>query len=88
MHAPLVVRISVYQGHLHGGFKEAKALACAVAERWYMAPGVQRVSVNENGIRGMLFLPPGEHGFRVISYALTELTKGSQAKQPANKNHS
>lgn len=66
VHTPMVIHISVYQGHMHEGFKEAKALACAVAERWYMAPGVQRVSISENGIIGTLFLPPGPGPFPAL----------------------
>ena len=44
-------------------FKDTRALACAVAERWYMAPGVQRVGITTNGLKGTLFLPPGRPVF-------------------------
>lgn len=54
---PLVVNISVYSGH--DGFRDKKPLASAITERWYMAPGVKRIEVNENGVRGTLFIPPG-----------------------------
>ena len=27
--------------------------------RHYMAPGVQRIEIRENGVRGTLFIPPG-----------------------------
>ncbi|XP_036375548.1 peroxisomal succinyl-coenzyme A thioesterase-like [Megalops cyprinoides] len=60
---PMVVQISVYRGHISHGFRETPALACAVAERWYMAPGVCRVDVREKGVRGTLFLPPGPGPF-------------------------
>ncbi|XP_061085512.1 peroxisomal succinyl-coenzyme A thioesterase-like [Conger conger] len=60
---PMLVHISVYCGHISQGFRETKALACAVAERWYMAPGVRRVEVTEGGVRGTLFLPPGSGPF-------------------------
>ncbi|XP_076120682.1 acyl-CoA thioesterase 19 [Alosa pseudoharengus] len=63
VHTPLVVHLSVYRDHMHEGFKDTKALACAVAERWYMAPGVQKVCITENGISGTLFLPPGPGPF-------------------------
>nr|NP_001020658.2 acyl-CoA thioesterase 15 precursor [Danio rerio]AAI24587.1 Si:dkeyp-89c11.3 [Danio rerio] len=56
---PMVVNISVYNGHLSQGFSQTSALATTVTERWYMAPGVQRVDIRENGVRGTLFLPPG-----------------------------
>ncbi|XP_056605327.1 peroxisomal succinyl-coenzyme A thioesterase-like isoform X1 [Triplophysa dalaica] len=57
--SPMVVHISVYRGHLSQGFAKQTALATSVTERWYMAPGVQRVNVREKGVRGTLFLPPG-----------------------------
>ncbi|XP_056311455.1 peroxisomal succinyl-coenzyme A thioesterase-like isoform X1 [Danio aesculapii] len=56
---PMVVNISVYSGHLSQEFSQTSALATTVTERWYMAPGVQRVNIRENGVRGTLFLPPG-----------------------------
>ncbi|XP_036376192.1 peroxisomal succinyl-coenzyme A thioesterase-like isoform X1 [Megalops cyprinoides] len=60
---PMVVQISVYRGHISRGFRETPSLACAVAERWYMAPGVRRVDVEEKGVRGTLLLPPGPGPF-------------------------
>ncbi|XP_063053093.1 acyl-CoA thioesterase 19 [Engraulis encrasicolus] len=66
VHAPWNVHISVYQKHLDAGFKETVPLACAVAERWYVAPGVQRVDVTERGIKGALFLPPGPGPFPAL----------------------
>nr|XP_055046672.1 peroxisomal succinyl-coenzyme A thioesterase-like isoform X1 [Misgurnus anguillicaudatus]XP_055046673.1 peroxisomal succinyl-coenzyme A thioesterase-like isoform X1 [Misgurnus anguillicaudatus] len=57
--SPMVVHISLYSGHLSEGFRQQTALATSVTERWYIAPGVQRVDVREKGVRGTLFLPPG-----------------------------
>jgi len=31
--------------------------------RWFIAPGVRRIAIRENGIVGTLFLPPGEGPF-------------------------
>uniref|UniRef100_A0A8C2GV18 Uncharacterized protein n=1 Tax=Cyprinus carpio TaxID=7962 RepID=A0A8C2GV18_CYPCA len=56
---PIVIHISVYGGHLSQGFSQQTPLATSVIERWYVAPGVQRVNIRENGVRGTLFLPPG-----------------------------
>nr|XP_055046278.1 peroxisomal succinyl-coenzyme A thioesterase-like [Misgurnus anguillicaudatus] len=56
---PMVVHISVYSGHLSQGFNQQTALAASVTERWYIAPGVQRVDVRERGLKGTLFIPPG-----------------------------
>lgn len=60
---PMVFHISVYDGHVTQGFNLMTALVTCVIERWYMAPGVQRVSVEEKGIRGTLFIPPGPGPF-------------------------
>ncbi|XP_030576504.1 acyl-coenzyme A thioesterase 1-like isoform X2 [Archocentrus centrarchus] len=58
---PMVVNISVHSGH--EGFRDRAPLASAVTERWYMAPGVQRIDINEQGVRGTLFIPPGPGPF-------------------------
>ncbi|XP_028811323.1 acyl-coenzyme A thioesterase 4-like isoform X1 [Denticeps clupeoides] len=60
---PLVVTVSVYGGHVSKGFSEIKALATVVTERWYTAPGVQRVDIDEHEVKGTLFLPPGPGPF-------------------------
>lgn len=57
--SPFLVNISVYSGHVTEGFTERSPLAATLIERWYMAPGVQRISVKERGVHGTLFLPPG-----------------------------
>ncbi|KAJ8245533.1 hypothetical protein GJAV_G00271750 [Gymnothorax javanicus] len=60
---PMLVHISVYRGHISQGFREVVPLACSVAERWYQAPGVRRVDVEERGVKGTFFLPPGPGPF-------------------------
>lgn len=57
--SPLLVNISVHSGHMTEGFMERTPLAATLIERWYMAPGVKRINVQQNGVRGTLFLPPG-----------------------------
>uniref|UniRef100_A0A8C9WK24 Bile acid-CoA:amino acid N-acyltransferase-like n=1 Tax=Scleropages formosus TaxID=113540 RepID=A0A8C9WK24_SCLFO len=64
--SPVVVQISVYKGHLSQGFRKQVALACSTVERWYMAPGVQRVDVTDPEVRGTLFLPPGPGPFPAV----------------------
>ncbi|XP_043092371.1 bile acid-CoA:amino acid N-acyltransferase-like isoform X1 [Puntigrus tetrazona] len=59
MLTPMVVHISVYGGHLSQGFRQQTPLTSSVIERWYVAPGVQRENIRENGVRGTLLLPPG-----------------------------
>uniref|UniRef100_A0A3B3ZNV0 Uncharacterized protein n=1 Tax=Periophthalmus magnuspinnatus TaxID=409849 RepID=A0A3B3ZNV0_9GOBI len=61
--SPLLYTISVYSGHLTEGFRDQAPLASVVTERWYMAPGVQRISIKENIVRGTMFLPPGPGPF-------------------------
>lgn len=60
MCSPLLISISVYAGHQAEGFRKLCPLGSSVIERWYVAPGVKRVSVRERGVRGTLFIPPGE----------------------------
>ena len=57
--SPLLVNISVYTGHSAEGFRERTPLASTLIERWYIAPGVQRIKVKETGLRGTLFIPSG-----------------------------
>lgn len=56
---PFLVNISVHSGHVSEGFMERPPLASTLIERWYMAPGVQRIHVRDRGVQGTLFLPPG-----------------------------
>ncbi|KAI1882145.1 hypothetical protein AGOR_G00247660 [Albula goreensis] len=60
VHTPMVVRISVYGGHVSQGFRKMAALAFADVERWYMVPGVRRVDIRESDVKGTLFIPPGD----------------------------
>lgn len=56
---PLVLTVSVYQGYQTEGFADLVPLAVVEVERWYMAPGVRRINVTEDGLSATLFLPPG-----------------------------
>ncbi|KAM8751974.1 peroxisomal succinyl-coenzyme A thioesterase-like isoform 1-T4 [Acanthopagrus schlegelii] len=60
---PMEVTISVYQGHQTEGFMDQVPLASVVVERWYMAPGVRRIPITEDGLTATLFLPPGPGPF-------------------------
>ncbi|XP_076578506.1 peroxisomal succinyl-coenzyme A thioesterase-like [Chaetodon auriga] len=61
--SPMLVNISVHSGHIAEGFRQRPPLASALIERWYMAPGVQRISIKERGVQGTLFIPPGPGPF-------------------------
>ncbi|XP_077067684.1 acyl-CoA thioesterase 19 [Siphateles boraxobius] len=63
---PVKVVFSVHEGHLAKGFKHHTPLTSATAERWYLAPDVQRVEVAERGIKGTLFIPPGSGPFPAV----------------------
>ncbi|KAK1168960.1 peroxisomal succinyl-coenzyme A thioesterase-like [Acipenser oxyrinchus oxyrinchus] len=52
---PYVVHISVFDGHISSGFNEKCALACTVMEHWYMAPGVCRIDIRQDGVQGTPF---------------------------------
>uniref|UniRef100_A0A1A7XC34 Acyl-CoA thioesterase 19 n=1 Tax=Iconisemion striatum TaxID=60296 RepID=A0A1A7XC34_9TELE len=60
---PMVVTISVYQGHQTDDVVDQVPLAAVVVERWYMAPGVRRIPVTEDGLTATLFLPAGPGPF-------------------------
>ena len=52
----------VHQGHSQPGAIHGPVMAKAEVERWFTAPGVRRIRLKEGGVRGSLFLPPGEWG--------------------------
>ncbi|MCJ8743228.1 hypothetical protein PDJAM_G00091250 [Pangasius djambal] len=64
--SPLIFHISVYNGHIAQDFNQLTPLVTIVIERWYTAPGVQRVDVREKGVRGTLFIPPGPGPFPAV----------------------
>uniref|UniRef100_A0A3B4FWE2 Acyl-coenzyme A thioesterase 1-like n=1 Tax=Pundamilia nyererei TaxID=303518 RepID=A0A3B4FWE2_9CICH len=61
---PMLVNISVHSGH--EDFRDRTPLASALAERWYMAPGVKRIDINKQGVQGTLFIPPGPGPFPTL----------------------
>uniref|UniRef100_A0A3Q2ZJS8 Acyl-coenzyme A thioesterase 4-like n=1 Tax=Hippocampus comes TaxID=109280 RepID=A0A3Q2ZJS8_HIPCM len=63
---PLIVDISLLEGHVTPRERENSELAVATTERWYMAPGVQRIDIRQNGVVGTLFLPPGPGRFPAV----------------------
>ncbi|XP_019898471.1 acyl-coenzyme A thioesterase 1-like isoform X1 [Esox lucius] len=59
---PMVVHISVYSGHVTEGFSKQSPLATVDIERWYLAPGVRRIDIRDEEVKGTLFIPPGTKG--------------------------
>ncbi|XP_070301773.1 acyl-coenzyme A thioesterase 2, mitochondrial isoform X2 [Salvelinus sp. IW2-2015] len=70
---PYSVQLSLLECHIpvlpsEGSNKEQQQrgeqeLAAVTVERWYMAPGVRRIEIRQNGVVGTLFLPPGPGPF-------------------------
>ncbi|KAJ4927364.1 hypothetical protein JOQ06_015097 [Pogonophryne albipinna] len=60
---PYVMLISLLKGHVSPSERPSTELAAVNAERWYMAPGVRRIEIRQNGVVGTLFLPPGPGPF-------------------------
>ncbi|XP_040413313.1 acyl-coenzyme A thioesterase 5-like [Cygnus olor] len=61
--APMKVEMLVHQGHSQPGAIHGPVMAKAEVERWFTAPGVRRIRLKEGGVRGSLFLPPGDGPF-------------------------
>nr|XP_020497981.1 bile acid-CoA:amino acid N-acyltransferase-like [Labrus bergylta] len=60
---PYVVHMSLMEGHVSPREDQSTELAALTTERWYMAPGVRRIEIRQNGLVGTLFLPPGRGPF-------------------------
>ncbi|XP_062323971.1 bile acid-CoA:amino acid N-acyltransferase-like isoform X1 [Osmerus eperlanus] len=62
---PYPIQISILDGHVtfEDNNNNNQELAAVTVERWYMAPGVRRMEIRQNGIVGTLFLPPGPGPF-------------------------
>ena len=63
---PMLVRITVFKDWIHSlsevsAIPSYKSLMTIEITRLFMAHGVQRIEIKENGLRGTLFLP-STHG--------------------------
>ncbi|KAG5274462.1 hypothetical protein AALO_G00136580 [Alosa alosa] len=69
---PYSVNLSLLDGHVNPednrgkGSGEGQELAAVVVDRYYMAPGVRRIEVRQNGVVGTMFLPPGPGPFPAV----------------------
>ncbi|KAI5627046.1 peroxisomal acyl-CoA thioesterase 2b like 3 [Silurus asotus] len=66
VYTPMDVHISVYEDHLTEGFREKPPIALVVTQRWYTAPGIQRVNVTDKGLKAALYIPPGPGPFPAV----------------------
>ncbi|XP_078529642.1 acyl-coenzyme A amino acid N-acyltransferase 1-like [Lissotriton helveticus] len=63
MGSPFRITVEVYDSIQTAPIPDAQPLASRTVERWFVAPGVQRIQITEGRVRGALFLPPGEGPF-------------------------
>ncbi|CAM2114679.1 unnamed protein product [Caretta caretta] len=63
MQSPFRVRLDVFNSYHMLSSPHNQPAASQTVERWYVAPGVQRVQIRGSRVRGALFLPPGEGPF-------------------------
>ncbi|KAE8636713.1 hypothetical protein XENTR_v10003101 [Xenopus tropicalis] len=63
MGSPFLVHLELYPSVLLVPSEDHLPAVTTVVERWYVAPGVQRLQVRDGRVRGALFLPPGEGPF-------------------------
>ncbi|MED6269382.1 hypothetical protein CHARACLAT_032526 [Characodon lateralis] len=61
-----MVHISLLEGHVSPSEQQITELAAVTAERWYIAPGVKRIEIRQNGVVGTLFVPPGPGPFPAV----------------------
>ncbi|XP_068598086.1 peroxisomal succinyl-coenzyme A thioesterase-like [Brachionichthys hirsutus] len=60
---PFVTLVSLLEGHVSPSEGRDTELAATAIERWYLAPGVRRTEIRQDGIVATLFLPPGPGPF-------------------------
>uniref|UniRef100_A0A8C8SBM7 Acyl-CoA thioester hydrolase/bile acid-CoA amino acid N-acetyltransferase domain-containing protein n=1 Tax=Pelusios castaneus TaxID=367368 RepID=A0A8C8SBM7_9SAUR len=58
MQSPFRVRLDLFDSLLVSSSAHVLPVASQTVERWYVAPGVQRVQIRGTRVRGALFLPP------------------------------
>lgn len=58
--SPFLVTLDVFDSLQLVSASDIQPVASQTVERWYVAPGVQRIQIREGRVRGALFLPPGE----------------------------
>ncbi|XP_037303784.2 peroxisomal succinyl-coenzyme A thioesterase-like isoform X2 [Pungitius pungitius] len=63
---PYVMLLSLLEGHVSPSERKTTELAAVSTERWYMAPGVRRTEIRQDGVVGTLFFPPGPGPFPAV----------------------
>ncbi|XP_068172009.1 peroxisomal succinyl-coenzyme A thioesterase-like isoform X2 [Antennarius striatus] len=60
---PFVTLVSLLEGHVSPSEGHSTELAATTIERWYMASGVHRIEIRQDGLVATLFFPPGPGPF-------------------------
>ncbi|XP_006111136.1 bile acid-CoA:amino acid N-acyltransferase [Pelodiscus sinensis] len=63
MQSPFQIRLDLFDSNHLFSSPHDQPVASQTVDRWYVAPGVQRVQIRGNRVRGALFLPPGDGPF-------------------------
>ncbi|XP_032274973.1 acyl-coenzyme A amino acid N-acyltransferase 2-like [Phoca vitulina] len=63
MNSPFWVTLNLYDSVCFQDSIIGEPLASQVVQRWFSAPGVERIQIRKGRVRGALFLPPGEGPF-------------------------
>ncbi|XP_078528033.1 acyl-coenzyme A amino acid N-acyltransferase 1-like isoform X1 [Lissotriton helveticus] len=61
--SPFRITVEVFDSVQFEPSPSITPLTSQTIERWYAAPGVQRIAIREGRVRGGLFLPPGDGPF-------------------------
>ncbi|XP_078528069.1 acyl-coenzyme A amino acid N-acyltransferase 1-like [Lissotriton helveticus] len=61
--SPFRITLDVYDSLHFEPVPAAQPVASQVLEKWFVAPGVQRIQIREGRLRGALYLPPGDGPF-------------------------
>lgn len=61
--SPFRITLDVYDSLQFESVPAAQPVASQVLEKWFVAPGVQRVQIREGRLRGAFYLPPGDGPF-------------------------
>ncbi|XP_039200183.1 bile acid-CoA:amino acid N-acyltransferase-like isoform X2 [Crotalus tigris] len=61
--SPFYVQISLFNSTVIVPLPTHEPLATSTVERWYAAPGVERIPIKSGRVRGALFLPPDSGPF-------------------------
>ncbi|XP_069482140.1 acyl-coenzyme A amino acid N-acyltransferase 1-like [Ambystoma mexicanum] len=61
--SPFKVKLDVFESEEMVSDPDKDPVVSQTVERWYAAPGVQRMQIREGRVRGVLFLPPGDGQF-------------------------